>query len=165
MMKVLKSLKTWFLSLILNNYESYYSEIDDIPLYNWGECEKGNIRYVNKSNKSSKKDVLRWSNLYNKYIDRYGLGEDFKEILRIKKKLIYLRCLYVKTSNKKILNQIGIDKKRLTSIEGTSIEGLTVDETLVHLSKWIGYRIDKKKISIVEYKTLIEEYGREHKKE
>ena len=92
-MKVLKSLKTWFLSLILNNYESYYSEIDDIPLYNWGECEKGNIRYVNKSNKSSKKDVLRWSNLYNKYIDRYGLGEDFKEILRIKKKLIYLRCL------------------------------------------------------------------------
>lgn len=135
-----------------------------MPLLNWEECEKGNVQFVNKHRKSTKHDVNRWANLYNQYLDRFGLGHNFEEIIRLKRKLIRLRCAYIENGNKKLLNQIIVDEKKLLSLEGGAIDGLTIDETLIHLSKWLGYRIDKKVISIVEYKSLLDEYGRTHKK-
>jgi len=136
-----------------------------MPLYNWQECEKGNIKFVNKDHVSRKNDIEIWSILYNQYLERFGLGVDFSEIIRLKRKLIALRCSYIINGNKKILNQIAIDEANLLKLEGLSVNGLTMDETLVYLSKWLGYRLDKKVITIVEYKTLVDEYGRAHKKE
>ena len=136
-----------------------------MPLYNWQECEKGNIKFVNKDHVSRQNDIEIWSTLYNQYLERFGLGADLSEIIRLKKKLIALRCSYIINGNKKILNQIAIDEANLLKLEGLSVNGLTMDETLVYLSKWLGYRLDKKVITIVEYKTLVDEYGRAHKKE
>ena len=136
-----------------------------MPLYNWQECEKGNIKFVNKDHVSRQNDIEIWSILYNQYLERFGLGADLSEIIRLKRKLIALRCSYIINGNKKILNQIAIDEANLLKLEGLSVNGLTMDETLVYLSKWLGYRLDKKVISIVEYKTLVDEYGRAHKKE
>ena len=136
-----------------------------MPLYNWQECEKGNIKFVNKDHVSRQNDIEIWSILYNQYLERFGLGDDLSEIIRLKKKLIALRCSYIINGNKKILNQIAIDEANLLKLEGLSVNGLTMDETLVYLSKWLGYRLDKKVITIVEYKTLVDEYGRAHKKE
>ena len=135
-----------------------------MPLEAWEECEKGNIRFVNKDKKTRKSDVDNWTRLYDEYLKRYGLGANFDEIIRIKKKLIYLRCNYILNGNKKILNQITIEEKKLLTLEGASVDGLTIGETLVHLGKWLGYRIDKRKITIVEYKVYLEEYERAHKK-
>ncbi len=41
--------------------------------------------------------------------------------------------------------------------------GMTIEQTLVYLSKWAGYHINAKKITVVDYFNLLEEYGKANK--
>ena len=40
---------------------------------------------------------------------------------------------------------------------------MTIEETLVHLSRWAGYRLNAKELSVVEYFNMMKQYGKENK--
>ena len=39
-------------------------------------------------------------------------------------------------------------------------DGMTIDQSLIHLSKWVGYRLNPKEITVVEYFNISEQYGK-----
>jgi len=133
-------------------------------LYNWDECQKGNLRWVNKNGVSTKKDFERFEILQDQYIERYDLQYEMIKFLKIKITLTKLRLMYIETGDRMLLNQIEIETANLLKSDPSNIEGMTVDESLAWLRTQVPSWIDKKIITIVEFRDLLNEYGRRNSK-
>jgi hypothetical protein len=145
--------------------ERYYLEIDDFMLDRWEKCQKGDLRFVTKNGKSTELDSVVWVRLYNQYLERFGLGDEMEEYLNLQIHLIRLRSMWIQTKDDMLLNQIAIEEINLNQKDPSKHLGMTIDQCIVHLSKWVGYHIRKTDITIVEFKNLMTEYGRANKKE
>jgi hypothetical protein len=163
-MKILKYLKNGFWKITRNNSLTYYSTIDDFPLYNWEKCQQDNYRYVNVDGKARSNDAYRWANLYNEYLQRFGIGDEMDRYLEAKKQLTNLRIQYIMTSDRMLLNYIAIEEDNLKILDPSKHQGLSIDQCLIHLNKWMGQWLDKKKITIVDFKNLLREYGSNQEK-
>lgn len=133
-------------------------------MYNWDECQKGNLRWVNKNGVSTKKDFERFEILQDQYIERYDLQYEMIKFLKIKITLTKLRLMYIETGDRMLLNQIEIETANLLKSDPSNIEGMTVDESLAWLRTQVPSWIDKKIITIVEFRDLLNEYGRRNSK-
>ena len=134
-----------------------------MPLFNWDECLKGVNRWVNKDGVSTLKDFERFEILNDQYIDRYDIREDMIKYLNIARDLITLRLMYIESGEKMLLNQIEIETENLLNADPSKIEGMTIDESLAWLRTQMPTWIDKKVITIVEFRDLLNEYGRRNK--
>lgn len=75
--------------------------------------------------------------------------------------IVLLKLEYLETGDKFKLTQIEISKSQLKDLKPKE-GGLTIGQQVIVLSKWMGQWIDKKKITVTEYKDLISEYERAH---
>ena len=142
-----------------------YSTIDDFPLYNWEKCQSGEMRYVNRDAKSTQYDQIIWLKLYNEYLERFGIGEGLEYFLKLKIHLVKLRLQFIQTNDLFLLNQIKVAEAQMISADPSKLQGMTTQQCLVHLSKWMGAIVKAKEITIVEFKEMFEEYARSSKKE
>jgi hypothetical protein len=53
-----------------------------------------------------------------------------------------------------------MEEARLKNILATAGTGVSVEQTVIHLSKWLGQWIKTKEISVKEFFTLQQEYER-----
>ena len=79
-----------------------------------------------------------------------------------KKALIELE--YVETKERFKLTEIEIQETKLKEMLANTGSGMTIEESLIHLSKWIGYRLNTKEICVVEYFNILKEYGKANTK-
>ena len=119
---------------------------------------------MNKDGKGREGDLDKFIALQNEYLERFGMSSNMKKFLEIKVYLTELRAQYILTKNKMLLNQIEIEEINLNNADPSSEEGMTTGQMLVHLRKWTGIWIDKKKITIVEFRELTDEYVRSNTK-
>lgn len=154
-----------------NISERYYSELDEIPLYNWKKCIEGKFYFIRKKAPSKKRlkndvesDIIAFYQLYNKYIEVYGLGDKMEEFLDLKKRVIELRILFIQTGNKALLTQIEIDVATMQKIDPSKHEGMSIGEILVHISKWMGTWINDKDLTVAGFQDLIKQYEQSNKK-
>jgi len=138
-----------------------------MPLYNWIECNNGNIQYVridvNKEDKTNEEDSIIWGKLYDEYIHKFGLSDMYLRLLKVMQKKALLELNYVKTKEKFKLTEIEIEEVKLKGMLTNNGNGLTINESLIHLSKWIGYHLNPKRITVIEYFNILKEYGKENK--
>lgn len=134
-----------------------------MPLYNWEKCQEGQIHYVNKDLRPRQTDLEQWLKLYNEYLERYGVAAQTEEYLKRKVHLTKLRYQYILSNDVFLLNNIKVAEIELKTLDPSKHEGMDTTEILIHLSKWLGYRVDTKLISVVEFKKMIEEYVRSNK--
>ena len=135
-----------------------------MPLYNWDECQNGNLRFMNFDAVSTCLDFERFEDLQDQYIDRYDLREDMIIYLKIKIALTKLRLLYIETGDKMYINQINIETINLAKADPKGFKGMTIDESLAWLRTQMPSWIDKKIITVTEFRDLMDEYGRRNKK-
>ena len=135
-----------------------------MPLYNWDECTKGNVKWVHRLGVSTRKDNDKFEVLQDQYLKRYGIGDAMEEHLKIKQILTTLRLMYVETGDKMLLNQIEIEGVNLIKTDPSLIEGRTIDECLSWINTKSPSWVNKKNITIVEFRGLLDEYGRRNKK-
>ena len=164
-MKILQNFATLFVTRTLKKSNQSYSTIDDFPLYNWEKCQSGDMRYVNQDAKSTKYDEIIWLKLYNEYLERFGIGEGLEYFLKLKIHLVKLRLQFIQTNDLFLLNQIKVAEAQMISADPSKLQGMTTQQCLVHLSKWMGTIVRAKEITIVEFKEMFEEYARSSKKE
>jgi hypothetical protein len=136
-----------------------------MPLYNWDECTKGEIRWINLNGIETEKDFERFEQLQDQYIKRYDLRDDMVKFLKIKMALIQLRLMYIETGDRMLLNQIEIETANLKNADPSNIEGRTIDQCLAWLRTKMPTWVNKKVITVVEFHDLMEEYGRGNKEE
>lgn len=141
--------------------EGYYKAIDELPLYNWIKCLAGELKYVRTHlNDSPEKDIEAWENIYDQFIKEYGLGKVHEKILQTMKKKAMEELEYVITGDRFKLTLIEMEQTRLENIIKTAGTVITIEQTLIHLSKWLGQWIKPKEITVREFFDLQKEYER-----
>jgi hypothetical protein len=141
----------------------FYELIEDIPLYNWVKINAGDLKYILldiESKISDEKINSAWENLYDDYLVKRGLSAQYKKLLMLMKKKAILECDFIITGELFKLTEIEIEEQKLTELIQKDGVDITVEKTLIYLSKWIGYRLDWKIITLTEYYLILEEYGK-----
>jgi len=151
--------------------EEYYNSIKHLPLENWFECSDGNLEYSRKNLEvgNSKEDAKAWEIIYNDFLDKIGLSDDFMryiELIKSKalKQLKFVESIKNGQRNRFILNEIREITARIKNYEKTlSIGGMDKYELLSHLSEMQGYRIDPLTTKTIEYFKMIDKFKKRNK--
>ena len=143
----------------------YYNSIEDMPLYNWHKCINGDFYYVRKDEKQSDlpECEIAFKKVYESYMNTFGVDNSFKEQAEIIKKIALLQCEYLITKDQFKLTQIEVENAKLEMKKTNTASNVTLQTTLIYLSKWLGYRLDWKQMSVYEYYTLLEESSKQAK--
>lgn len=137
-----------------------------MPLFNWIKCTNGDLTFTRKGNKGNiENDHKAWLKVHDEYLNQYGLGKMYKRLLNQMKKKAQLELDYVLTENRFKLTLIEMEEQKLKSMLSTAGTGITIDQSLIHLSKWLGYWIKSKEINVKEFFTLTKEFERLNKME
>ena len=92
-------------------------------------------------------DELYFCKIHDEYLNKYGLNKQYRELLEVLKKKAEIQLNYVRTKDKFSLTLLEIEEenlKMMLSNKGTSI---SIEQTLVHLSKFVGYWLRTKDIN------------------
>jgi hypothetical protein len=143
----------------------YYEAIDELPLHNWIKCTSNELTYVRRDkNGTEEEDIEAWQRIYDSYISEYGLSDMYKKLLNAMKKKALLEVDYIVTRERFKLTEIEMQIANLDAMLNNKGSGVTIEQSLIHLSKWLGSWINVKAITTKEYFNLIEEYGKENKR-
>lgn len=134
------------------NYKGdMWQDIETMPIWNWIKiCETGDLKYIFlNSGRVSERTANHWLDLQQQYIDEFGLDEEFKQQLRLKKKLIQLNCDYVLTKDKFLLNVIKMREADLKSSQ--SGKAYKFYEVKDYVEQRKGFRVDPKQTTVIEW--------------
>ena len=149
---------------ILNHFD-YYEDIDELPLSNWIKCTSNELSYVRKGKEGNEEnDIEAWQKIYDSYILEYGLSDMYKKLLNAMKKKALLEVDFIITRDRFKLTEIEMQIANLDAMIINKGSGVTIEQSLIHLSKWMGSWINVKTITTREYFNLMEEYGKENKR-
>jgi hypothetical protein len=143
--------------------EKFYKSIDEIPLYNWVQINDGNMNFLQKDQSLTypKNEVDEaWNDLFDDYLNKRGLGKTYKKFLEVMRKKTVLECEYIISGDEFKKTQIEVEKHNLELLAKKENDDMTTSKSLIFLSKWIGYRLDWKVITLNEYFIILEEYGK-----
>ena len=145
----------------IKKLDGYYLSIEDLPIYNWYKCLGGEIKFVRKAEKGTEQnDLIAWEQLHDEYIKEFGLSKVHAKILKVIKDKAIQELEYVITGDRFKLTLIEMEETRLRNILNTAGGGVSIEEMLIHMSKWLGQWIKTKEISVKEFFTLQREYER-----
>lgn len=137
-----------------------------MPLFNWVKCNDGELNYTRrevKTDKITQKDQLQWLKLNDEYIKKYGLSKLYARMLEAMRKRAILELEFVLTRERFKLTEAEIEAAKLQNMMANNGHGMTIEQTLIYLSKWTGYHVNAKNITVVDYFNLLEEYGKANK--
>ena len=143
--------------------EILYKSINDIPLYNWVKVSAGELNYLLISLDTPRTDdelQEAYEILFDDYLTKRGISKSYKKLLEVMRKKTLLECEYIITGDKFKLTEIELTEQILREEISKDKVDISVEKSLVFLSKWIGYRLDWKVITLSEYYIIMEEYGK-----
>ena len=124
-------------------------------MYNWKQIHDTNELkwlFVKKSKCENTKELeIIWSTIYDEYLKEFGLSEEYKEILKIKRRLAMYQADYIEKEDRILLNYINIEQNALESMYDTTKKGSSFRDSLVHLEKMQGIKINTKEITVADY--------------
>lgn len=141
----------------------FYETIEDMPLYNWYKCISGDLYFVRIDDKQLDLQGCEeaFKKVYESYMNIFGIDKKYKQQIESIKKIALLQCDYLKTKDQFKLTQIEVENAKLELFKKDIASNVTLQQTLIHLSKWVGYRLDWKQVTVYEYYTLLEESSKQ----
>ena len=139
-----------------------YSSIDDLPQWNWSQVHKtGNLAYIKKLKSYRKLEldnslVLEqlWLQIYDEYLEEFGLSKEYKEILDRKKHIARMKNEFIMSSDRSLLNFIKIEELELEASFDKS-EGMSFESVVNGIEKLQKIPIKIKEITVYEYNNYL----------
>jgi len=140
-------------------YENYYVSIDELPLVLWVKCTEGDKTVLRKNGIGTEDDDLEaWNLIYDGYLKLYGLGKLNLKYLTALKKRALAELDYVITGDRFKLTLAEMEERQLETMINNGGQNITVEQSLIHLSKWVGQWLNVKTLTTREYFDLIGEF-------
>jgi hypothetical protein len=143
-----------------------YNSIDELPIWNFSQINKsGDLGYLYfKYKKPKDKRLLKiWENIYDEFIKRFGLSENYIKYINIRQQALELyKEAYVDGEKyKRVLADIKVaEAERL--IEDS--EDVDLFEVSAYLTKNNFGRIDVKVVSVAEFYSYLKIIKKENGK-
>lgn len=144
---------------------SYYDSIDNLPLYNWEKCQNGDLTYTRMNNDkvSHDLDMKSWEILNYEYMEVFGISRHHRKYLELQKRLMMLQMELIETGNRFLNNKIRQITDEITNtFNQEKGKGMSIDQSLIYLSKFMGFKLNKRDIKTQEFFTMLGEYGRKN---
>lgn len=106
---------------------------------------------------TEQKDMDAWLIIYDSFLKEFGIGEDYKEILSLKKQIAMVECDIAMGGARALQNKITILKLRLNDIMTRPSEG-SMDTAIDALEQKRKMDIDEHTISVRKFYSLLNEY-------
>lgn len=161
-MKIIKL----FDSKVLDCYDS----IDNLPIYNWYKINQSNDfswllknkRIIKEKEKNKLQEV--WQNIFEEYIDTFGMNDSLRKILFLKRDIAVLETDFYLTNDRSLKTKIKIKQYELNKLLSTDKKD-SFEEMKSVIGKHQGYRIDDKLVTVKEFYSLIKAIEKEVSKE
>jgi hypothetical protein len=147
--------------------EKYYLTIDELPLWNWIKIMDGEIHFIRKKILDGNEiaDSIVFDELFDQYIAEFGLSKLHDKMLKAQKKRAMLELDFVITGNRFKLTEIDMQIQRINEMLKNAGSGMTIEQSLIHISKWMNSWINAKTITTREFFILTNEFERINKME
>lgn len=147
----------------------YYDNLEELPIWNWDKVhETDNTLYLEVRKDYSKlpqdkngKHYPLWMDLYDQYIDEFGLSDKFKDLLRLRNEMGILRADLIINKDKINLTHIRTIQREIEDIQGDG-SGSLMDHIVV-LEKHFSFPIDPKQTSVLKYFTYLRDLENHNK--
>jgi len=138
-----------------------YLSIDELPIKIWFDIHKDGdyTKLLKVSIELNDKTILAisnvWMNLYNEYIDIFGLSDEFMADLRAEIKVANMRADLIITGDRylKTLIRIEEEKKRISDLDIKPPNEL--ETILAKMSKYYGFKLSSRELTVAEYYSYI----------
>lgn len=114
------------------------------------------MRKTNIGNEET--DEEAWGLIYDEYLKIYGLGKLNQRYLKTLQKRALNELDYVLTGDRFKLTLIEMEERQLETMLNNGGQSLTIEQSLIHLSKWLGQWLNPKTLTAREYFDLIGEF-------
>lgn len=146
---------------------SYYTSIEFLPLTIWEKCQAGELELLRLEPEKGtpEEDQEVWQALNYQYMEEFGIDRMQQKYAQLRKSLISKELELIETGNRIILNEIRRIKNEISSLfsEQRQSEGMSIDDSLVYLSKFMGFFLQKSQLMTKQYFTLLKQYGKANK--
>lgn len=134
-------------------------------LDNWIQCTNGDFRFtridVDYDSEVTEKDHEEWFRIYDQYIEKYDLSDVYLKLLKIMKRKALLELEFVRTRKPFVITKLAIEEQKLSLMMKNKGTPMTIEQSLIHLAKWMGGNlINKKEITVEQYFDLLNEHGK-----
>lgn len=134
-----------------------YNSIEEMPVYNWFKCiDLKDYSYcaIDKINVDLEKCKEAFSNLYNEFLDTFGINESLKQVIELQNEITILKIDKVLTENNSL--QTFIELKQIELDELINVKAEKTKTYKVEIEKFLGFRINEKEVSVKEYYEYLE---------
>lgn len=142
----------------------YFISINELPLDCWVKCTDGDLTQLRKGTKGDPQmDSIAWEMVYDDYIKKFGLGKLYKKLLEAMIRKAKAELDFCISGNRLKLTTAEIEEQRIETMMRNKGSGMTISQTLIHLSKWIGHWLNIKELKTQEYFDLLSEFEKHNK--
>jgi hypothetical protein len=134
-----------------------YNSIEEMPVYNWFKCiDLKDYSYcaIDKNAIDLEKCKECFSNLYNEFLDTFGINESLKQVIELQNEITILKIDKVLTENNSL--QTFIELKQIELDELINVKTEKTKTYKVEIEKFLGFRINEKEVSVKEYYEYLE---------
>lgn len=159
-MVIYRLFRNLFYSIFKGKQESLsvYNSIEDLPMWNWNKIhETKNLNYLlkkkdykNLPNIFKKTLVDNWLDLNQQVFDEFGMSDKYEQYIRLTKLQIQLRCEKVIQEDRFLINEVNVLQVDIDALFSDK-ENQSFDQVMVGLEKYLGFRLDSKKITVRKY--------------
>jgi hypothetical protein len=138
--------------------DKYYCSIEELPVYNWWKLhEKNDFKQVLRSSKDDLDDrvVELAKELQNEFISTFGVDGNYAQYLRKQIQIELMKINVLKTGDRSLETMIDILEIELEDLTRKE-EDRGLNSSTIAVEKWMGFKLDTKKISTFEYYSYIE---------
>jgi hypothetical protein len=134
-----------------------YTNIDEMPIYNWFKCIEGkDYSYVSSDRLKVDLEACqnRFSELYAQYVDTFGISQSLRDILDLQNEILLLKIDKTLTNDNTITSFIML--KELELADKLNVKAVKTNTTKVAIEKYLGFRLNEKEVTVIEYYNYLE---------
>ncbi len=139
-----------------------YRSIDDLPIKRWFSVQKtGDVSFILTEQREIEpaEEVELWSiweNIFNEYMERFGLSEEYKEDLQNKIDLANLKADFIISGDRYFKTMIRVQEEIIRANQDDSGKEFELEILLAKMSKFYGFKLTSRELTVAEYYSYLE---------
>lgn len=147
----------WKKSIKESKSPNCYRSIDELPVRIWFQVHKTvdfKLLLIDgecKDEDTYLKLFVAWEEMYNQFILRFGLSDEFMTDLRNEIKIANLQADFILTGQKHLRTLIRIEQEKVRMNDSGIEEPIELESVLAKMSKYYGFKLSSRELTTVEY--------------
>lgn len=146
-----------------NLQETYYHSIEELPIFYWWKIsETGDLKYLfidGKIDVSLAPEIIEtFDKMQDEYFSRYGIDEDFKKVLKLKKEWIKHRTNWILKKDRRSEMYSEMARIDINDLLNASVSKVKKEDTIIMLEEKLSRELDTRKLTTVKYYDYINYY-------